>query len=128
MNKVQDAVYKGWMAQVIADTEAQRAKDQAQREERTAAEATATRERLKPLDERLGRLLASIPPEVQAEGLSLGTLQGQLRARGRGHSRCHAGELGEALRRAKFVRERRWRGDAEGFRALWYPKLRVLRT
>ena len=84
-------------------------------------EANAARERLTPLGARLARLLASIPREIQVEGLSLTALQGQLRARGRGHSRCHAGELGEALRRAGFVRERRWRGDAAGFRALWYP-------
>ena len=120
MGGVQNAVYKGWMAQVIADTEALRAKEQGQREEQAAAEATASRERLKPLNERLARLLATIPPEVQAEGLSLWTLQGQLRARGSGHSRCHAGELGEAMRRLGFERRRNWRGGAGGFRALWY--------
>jgi hypothetical protein len=106
-------------SQLKADAEARRAKRQAERDEKGRAEAEAARERLTPLDERLARLLASIPREVQAEGLSLPTVQGQLRARGRGHSRCHAGELGEALRRAGFVRERRWRGDAEGFCALW---------
>jgi hypothetical protein len=111
-----------FVAQLKADAEARRAKRQAERDEKGRAEAEAARERLTPLHERLARLLATIPPEVQREGLSLATLQGQLRARGRGHSRCHAGELGEALRRAGFVRERRWRGDAEGFRALWYPK------
>ena len=108
-------------SQLKADAEARRAKRQAERDEKARGEAEAARERLTPLDERLARLLASIPREVQAE-VSLTALQGQLRARGRGHSRCHAGELGEALRRAGFVRERRWRGDAEGFRALWYPK------
>jgi hypothetical protein len=40
MSGVQNAVYKGWMAQVIADTEALRAKELGQREERAAAEAT----------------------------------------------------------------------------------------
>jgi hypothetical protein len=109
-------------SQLKADAEARRAKRQAERDEKGRAEAEAARERLTPLDERLARLLASIPREVQAEGLSLPTLQGQLRARGRGHSRCHAGELGEALRRAGFVRERRWRGDAREFCALWRPK------
>jgi hypothetical protein len=109
-------------SQLKADAEARRAKRQAERDEKAHAEAAAARERLAPLDERLGRLLATIPPEVQREGLSLTTLQGQLRARGRGHSRCHAGELGGALRRAGYVRERRWRGDARAFCALWIPK------
>jgi hypothetical protein len=108
-----------FVAQLKADAEARRAKRQAERDEKGRAEAEAARERLTPLHERLARLLATIPPEVQREGLSLTTLQGQLRARGRGHSRCHAGELGEALRRAGYVRERRWRGDAKGFCALW---------
>jgi hypothetical protein len=73
------------------------------------------------LDVRLARLIAAIPMEVQREGLSLLALQAQLRARGRGHSRCHVGELGEALRRLGFRRERRWRNET-GFRALWCPK------
>ena len=111
-----------FVAQLKADAEARRAKLQAERDEKGRAEAEAARERLTPLDVRLTRLLATIPREVQAEGLSLMTLQGQLRARGPGHSLCHAGELGEALRRAGYVRERRWRGDAKGFCALWHPK------
>jgi hypothetical protein len=93
-----------YAAQLKADAEARRAKRQAERDEKVHAEAEAARERLQPLDERLARLLATIPREVQAEGLSLTTLQGRLRARGRGHSKCHAGELGEALRRAGYVR------------------------
>jgi len=50
------------------------------------------------------------------------TLQAQLRARGRGHSRCHVGELGDAPRRLGFRRGRRWRGDGKAFQALWFPK------
>lgn len=75
--------------------------------ERERAEAEVAKAKLAPLDERLGRLLSTIPREIQAEGLALTALQGQLRARGRGHSRCHAGELGGALRRTGFARERR---------------------
>ena len=45
--------------------------------------------------------------------------QVQLRARGRGHARCHVGELGRALRAAGYERRRQWRGDA-GFQALWF--------
>ena len=32
-------------------------------------------------------------------------------SRRRGHSRCHVGELGDALRQLGFVRSRRWRGE-----------------
>jgi hypothetical protein len=78
----------------------------------------AARERLTPLEVRLSRLLATIPMEVQREGLSLAHLQTSLRGRWRGH--CHPGELGEALRKLGFVRERCWRAGV-GFRALWHP-------
>lgn len=96
------------------------AANEAQRAEQERAAAQAGRDRMVPLEVRLARLLAAIPPAVQAEGLSLLALQAQLRPRGRGHSRCHVGELGDALRRLGFRRERRWRGGA-GFGALWYP-------
>lgn len=96
------------------------AQAQARREQEDRAAEEAAREKLVPLETRLSRLLASIPRSVQAEGLSLMTLQAQLRARGRGHSRCHVGELGEALRKLGFERRRDWHGP-EGFKALWYP-------
>jgi hypothetical protein len=89
-------------------------------QEQRAAEEAA-RDRLTPLEDRLRRLLATIPPAVQAEGLSLIALQAQLRARGRGHSRCHVGELGEALRKLGFERRRAWSGS-ESFTARWYPR------
>ena len=116
MNELLDAYTKRWMSQLIAETEARRAKEQAIREERASAEAKAARERLTPLDARLARLLAAIPVEVQREGLSLSSLQVSLRGRSRGN--CHPGELGTALRRLGFERRRNWRG-ADGFRAVW---------
>ena len=109
-----------WMSQLKAAAEANRAKEQARREEQARTEAKAARERLTPLDERLTRLLTTIPVEVQREGLSLAALQASLRGRRRGN--CHPGELGNAMRKLKYVRRRNWRGDAGGFRALWYPK------
>lgn len=49
------------------------------------------------LEERLARLFTTIPLDVQREGLSLASLQASLHARGRGNSRRHVGELGDAL-------------------------------
>lgn len=105
-----------WMSQLKADTEARRAAEQARREEQAHTEAKAARERLTPLDERLTRLLTTIPIEVQREGLSLAALQTSLRGRSRGN--CHPGELGAALRRCGFERRRDWRGG-DGFRSIW---------
>jgi hypothetical protein len=65
-------------------------------------------------------LQATIPIEVQREGLSLSSLQASLRGRWRGN--CHPGDLGNALRKLGFKRERRWH-DEGGFRALWYLRL-----
>ncbi|MGB8278066.1 MAG: hypothetical protein WCF20_09100 [Methylovirgula sp.] len=99
------------LAAVLAENEARK---QAKKE----AGAHAARERLTPLEDRLKRLLSKIPVDVQREGLSLSSLQASLRGRWRGN--CHPGELGSALRKLGFKRERRWHGGA-GFRALWYP-------
>jgi len=106
----------GYAARLMASVEANRLKEQARREERARTEAKAARERLTPLDERLARLLATIPVDVQREGLSLLSLRASLRGRRRGN--CHPGELGAALRRLGFQRRRDW-GGADGFRAIW---------
>ena len=77
------------------------------------------RDRLTPLEERLARLLTTIPAEVLRDGVALSALQARLKGRGRGS--CHPGELGAALRKAGFVRERKW-SDDDGFRALWFRR------
>jgi hypothetical protein len=78
---------------------------------------TEARERLTPLEDRLSRLLGTIPVEIQREGLSLAALQTSLRGRWRGA--CHPGELGTALRRLGFERRRGWK-KGSGFSALWH--------
>jgi hypothetical protein len=92
------------------------AERQARQAEKERAAAQIARDRLAPLEQRLARLLSTIPLEVQLEGLSLPALQASLRGRHRGN--CHPGELGRALRKLGFSRERRWRSDA-GFSAVW---------
>ena len=56
-----------YAAQLRARSEANLAKYQVEREEKARAEAKAARERPTPLDERLARVLATIPIEVQRE-------------------------------------------------------------
>jgi len=108
---------RAYMNRLNAELAAQQAAQEQKRAQEARAVAQAARERLVPLDARIARLLAGIPPEVQAEGLSLMGLQAQLRGRWRGNA--HPGEIGDALRRLGFRRERRWRGGADGFRAVW---------
>ncbi len=97
-------------------TEGRAGQGELARAEQSRAAMKIARERLTPLESRVVRLLEAIPAELQREGLSLPALQAALRGRQGGN--VHAGELGVALRRLGFSRERRWRGG-EGFRAVW---------
>jgi hypothetical protein len=117
----QEVILKSYVAVLNGIIKEQQAEEQARRHRAKEEAAASARERLVPLQERLKRLLDSIPPAIQAEGLSIAALQSQLRARGRGHSVCHIGELGAALRRLGWRRVRRWDSSADGFRALWFP-------
>ena len=112
------------MSAYVARLKAAQANIDHQKAETVRASADAARERLTSLDDRLARLLLTIPKDVQREGLSLPALQTSLRGRWRGS--CHPGELGRALRKAGFVRKRDWSGDA-GFQALWFPPCEVNR-
>ena len=114
---------KYWLSQLEAAAEADRAQHQARRDEKARVENEAARVRLTPLEDRLVRLLATIPVDLQREGLSLTTLRASLRGRWRGNA--HPGEIGRALRRLGFLRRRRWNNDA-GFSALWYPSQQSL--
>ncbi len=105
-----------YVKQLQAAVAANQAKDELARAEQSRAVTKAARERLTPLETRVARLLEDIPEELQREGLSLPALQAALRGRQGGCA--HAGEIGTALRRLGFRRERRWRGD-DGFQAMW---------
>jgi len=104
------------MSAYVNGLKAAEEQDRQARASRQREQIQAARERLTPLEDRLARLLATIPPEVQREGLSLHQLQVSLKGRWRGS--CHPGELGTALRKLGFRRERGWQGDGE-FRAVW---------
>lgn len=109
-----------YIRQLQAEAEAAQRRRADETISKVSAEAEAARERMTPLADRLRHLLATVPAEVQREGLSLPTLAAMLRGRrGRG---CSAGELGTALRGMGWHRVRGWRGGEDsGFSALWYP-------
>lgn len=108
-----------WLSQIQAEAKAYNDKRQAERDEKARAEAEAVHVRLTPLESRLARLLARIPTDVQAQGLSLPALQASLKGRTRGN--CHPGDLGNAMRKLQYVRRRNWCGEGAAFRALWFP-------
>jgi hypothetical protein len=88
--------------------------EQAQGGEKDRADSQAARERFTSVEERLARVLATIPIEIQREGLSLPSLQTSLRGRWRGN--CHLGEVDAALRKLGFTGHCQWRA-AIGFQA-----------
>ncbi len=77
-------------------------------------------DRLTPLEQRVAKLLADIPPSVQARGLSLEALRGLLAGKWRGN--CHPGELGNAMRKLGWKRQRDWSDADSGFRARWFKE------
>ena len=105
---------RSYLAELNAHAAEQRTQDAVKQ-----AQAAAEHDRRTSLDDRLKHLLGTIPPEVQDEGLSIVAVQVMLRPRGSERSCCTAGQLGDALRRLGFVRERRWRDGRSSFRALW---------
>ena len=108
-----------YIAQLKAAAKADQDRQAKAHEVTRAIEAQAARDRLKPLDDRLARVLSAVPSVVQREGLSLTSVQVLLKGRSRGHA--HPGELGTALRRLGWTRRRSWRRGDAGFVALWYP-------
>jgi hypothetical protein len=107
------------MSAYIAELKAETSATLAAESEKIRVAAVAVKDRLTPLETRLVRLLTTIPIEVQREGLSLPILQASLRGKWRGN--CHPGELGKALQKLGFRRERRWRSGS-AFIALWFPR------
>ena len=87
-----------------------------------AAETAKWRERLTPLEDRLAKLLATIPPEIKIQGLSLHAIRDMLAGKWRG--KCHPGELGIALRRLGYERRRNWSDGTQSFSALWFMTTR----
>jgi hypothetical protein len=73
--------------------------------------------RLTPLEDRLAKLLSTMPEEITAQGFALNDLRRLLSGKWRGN--CHPGELGAALRKLGYVRKRNWSDLEGGFAARW---------
>ena len=85
--------------------------------------ASVTEERGNPvlpaLHMRLQKLLDTIPPSAQRQGLSLLDLQACLRGRKGGLP--HIGEMGAAMRKLGWQRHRAWSDENTAFSSRWYP-------
>jgi hypothetical protein len=114
-----------YMDSVRAQCEANIANKLANREASKQQTEAEWRERLTPLEERLAKLLATIPPEIKSQGISLPVIRTMLAGKWRG--KCHPGELGIALRRLGYERRRNWATGSESFSALWFPQKKISR-
>ena len=89
----------------------------------TAGEANESsvaqwQERLTPLEDRLARLLSTMPEGITAQGFALNDLRRLISGKWRGN--CHPGELGAALRKLGYVRKRNWSKSDDAFKASWH--------
>lgn len=112
-----------YIESVHAQCETQISVKLAEREKQKTQAAAEWSERLTPLEERLAKLLETIPPEIKNQGLSLLGIRNMLAGKWRG--KCHPGELGIALRRLGYQRRRNWSDGTQSFCALWFLKERL---
>ena len=89
------------MANYLEQVKAALAVDQQRKAAARSEEVKQWEQRLTPLVERLSRLLAQIPAELRAQGLSLPELRKMLHGRRRGN--VHPGELGAAPARLGVI-------------------------
>ena len=107
-----------YLQRVKAAGAAQAAQSTQQKQATDTARAASWRDEMRPLPERLADLLKTIPDDVKATGLSLSTLQSQLR--GRKATKAHCGEVATALRQLGYQRARVWKQSHEqGFSSKW---------
>jgi hypothetical protein len=67
---------------------------------------------------RLKVIISAMPAVEQLQPRPLSFFVAALAPKYHG-SRAHRGEVAEGLRQLGWIRERKWRGEANGFRALW---------
>ena len=73
-----------------------------------------------PMAERLRRLIRDMPVEERNLPRHIDFFCEALAPRYHGR-RAQRGQVASGLRELGWTRERRWRGDDEGFKALWWP-------
>jgi hypothetical protein len=109
-----------YIESVRAKSATQIADTLAKHEKQNAKNIVEWSERLTPLEDRLAKLLATIPIDLKNQGLSLTNIRNMLAGKWRG--KCHPGELGLALRKLGYERRRNWSKSDDGFKAKWFPK------
>jgi hypothetical protein len=82
------------------------------------AQALEQIKRTKPLEDQITGLMRTLPPELRNRPWSMAELVNQLT--GKYRDRPHPQQVGQALRRLGWQRERRWENGYDGVR-VWLP-------
>ena len=75
------------------------------------------------MDERVRRVIATLPPELRGQPLPLSYFIERMASKWRRGGQAHAGEVGGALTRLGWTRRRVWRSQTFHGRypAVWFP-------
>lgn len=109
-----------WVEEMQASINRTRAEHAAERAQAEANKAQLFEVRHTPMAARLKAIISAMPATEQVKPRPLSFFVAALAPKYHG-SRAHRGEVAEGLRQLGWVRERKWRGEQEGFRALWIP-------
>lgn len=109
--------FKSYVREML---EADEARKRIVREKRHSEVITSGQEprQVKPLTDQIAELMRSLPSQVLNRPWSMGELVGRLQ--GKYRDSPHPQEVGEALRRLNWTRQRYWGKGYDGVR-LWIP-------
>ncbi len=108
---------RDYVGRTLADVRNTAALQKAQHEIETHKQLAQLR-KAKPLDQQITELMRSLPPAMQSRGWLMAELLPRLT--GKFRDRPHAKEVGEALRRLGWQRQRWWTNGYYGER-VWIP-------
>jgi hypothetical protein len=84
------------------------------------AESIQKIKRTKPLDDQINEFMRTLPPQMRDRPWSMAELVNRLT--GKYRDRPHAQQVGQALRRLGWRRERRWMQGFDGVRVWVHPE------
>ena len=113
-----DSLVQAYAAELRARVEERSRLHRLQQEAQASAKPAQSLRQVKPLDAQITELMRSLPPQLRNRPWSMPELVQRLT--GKYRDRPHAQQVGEALRRLGWRRERRWEKGFDGAR-VWVP-------
>ena len=119
----QEEILKTWRDEQDEQREARDRDRLARRAEADAEQRRGFSLRHTSMEDRLLKLIGAMPEDEREQPRPISFFVNALRAKypTRGRGRASPAEIGPALRALGWRRERKWRAEDQGFRALWIP-------